>query len=149
MGGVRGRRGNIVQTFPSVEYDFSPNGLVASTDDYIHIQWEGSNTQPPNQAGEGQDGTDRNNMVAMSHSNWNYPHGKVVGEEPKTFQVGEETFEYRIIEHVDPLEAIQICANFGMTLPEPRDAAFNSALRELWKDEKISTLMWLGMKYIA
>lgn len=33
-----------MQTYPAVEYDFTPNKLVLNQADYVHIQWTGSNT---------------------------------------------------------------------------------------------------------
>jgi hypothetical protein len=71
---VRGKRCNIVQCFPSVEYDFAPNHLEITTDDIVHFQWTGSNTHnngnpagdgQAGDAGEGTRGTDRHNVVEM------------------------------------------------------------------------------------
>jgi hypothetical protein len=71
---VRGKRCNIVQCFPSVEYDFAPNQLAISTNDIVHFQWTGSNTHnngnpagdgQAGDAGEGTRGTDRHNVVEM------------------------------------------------------------------------------------
>jgi hypothetical protein len=69
---VRGRRGNIVQVYPAVEYDFVPEILNVRVGDYVHFQWTGSNTEP-NDAGNGQDQTDRSNIVQISALNLNYP----------------------------------------------------------------------------
>lgn len=62
---VRGKRGNVVQTFPGTEYDFVPNSLEAARGDCIHFQWTGSNTNPNNNDGQGKQGTDRSNIVVM------------------------------------------------------------------------------------
>jgi len=62
---VRGKRGNIVQTFPGVEYDFVPEHLNMQVDECIHIQWTGSETNPNNNAGQGKQGTDRSNIVQL------------------------------------------------------------------------------------
>jgi len=80
---VRGKRGNIVQTFPATEYDFVPNTLkVKSNEDLVHIQWTGSNTHnngapkgdgQQGDDGQGKGGTDRNNFVQMQGSEDNFP----------------------------------------------------------------------------
>lgn len=77
---VRGKRCNIVQCFPSVEYDFMPNHLTVTEQDIVHIQWTGSNTHnngnpagdgQAGDAGEGTRGTDRHNFVEMMNRNQN------------------------------------------------------------------------------
>lgn len=63
---VRGKRGNIVQTYPATEYDYVPNQLHVNEGDRIHIQWTGSDDNPGNNAGEGEAGTDRSNIILLS-----------------------------------------------------------------------------------
>jgi plastocyanin len=63
---VRGKRGNIVQVYPGVEYDFVPHQLTVAQGDWIHFQWTGSNTNPGNNAGQGTAGTDRSNIVVLN-----------------------------------------------------------------------------------
>lgn len=79
---VRGKRGNIVQVYPAVEYDFMPNNMLLSVKDIVHIQWTGSNThlngqpQGDGQAGndgQGNAGTDRHNFVQINNLNENFP----------------------------------------------------------------------------
>jgi hypothetical protein len=70
---VRGKRGNIVQTYPATEYDFVPQNLYARVGDYIHFQWTGCDTNPAGNAGEGTDGTDRSNIVQISSLGKSHP----------------------------------------------------------------------------
>lgn len=69
---VRGKRGNIVEAYPAVEYDFTPGELYVNVGDYVHFQWTGCNTNP-NYAGEGTQGTDRSNIVQLVDGRKNYP----------------------------------------------------------------------------
>jgi len=79
---VRGKRGNIVQTFPAVEYDFEPNDFYMEQGQCVHFQWGGSNTHnngnpagdgQAGDAGEGRGGSDRSNLMEMTKLRNSYP----------------------------------------------------------------------------
>merc|ERR1739845_28321 len=79
---VRGKRGNIVQTYPAVEYDFEPNDFAMEVGQCVHFQWTGSNTHnngnpagdgQAGDAGEGRGGSDRSNLIQIMDKNSTYP----------------------------------------------------------------------------
>lgn len=70
---VRGKRGNIVQVYPAVEYDFVPTYLTIQQGDYVHFQWIGSNNNPRGNDGQGTAGTDRSNIVQIESMLMNFP----------------------------------------------------------------------------
>jgi hypothetical protein len=70
---VRGKRGNIVQTYPATEYDFVPEILAVRVGDLIHFQWTGCDHNPAGNAGEGLVKTDRSNIVQISHLGASFP----------------------------------------------------------------------------
>jgi len=71
---VKGKRGNVVQTYPGTEYEFSPQRLhLKKNSDFVHFQWTGSNTNPNNNAGQGRQGTDRSNIVLLRSKNYDEP----------------------------------------------------------------------------
>lgn len=83
--GVRGKRGNIVQTFPATEYDFEPQHIFLNENDNqdcLHFQWGGSNTHnngnpagdgQAGNDGEGREGSDRCNLLQMLDMDQSYP----------------------------------------------------------------------------
>ena len=81
---VRGKRCNIVECYPAVEYDFVPSTLsINASTDLVHVQWTGSNTHnnggganddgQDGDTGQGAEGTDRNNLAQLANYGANYP----------------------------------------------------------------------------
>lgn len=70
---IRGRRGNIVQVYPAVEYDYVPNKLEIFEGECVHFQWTGSDANPRGNAGNGRQMTDRVNIVEIPELGKNVP----------------------------------------------------------------------------
>jgi plastocyanin len=71
---VRGIRGNNVQAYPGVEYDFTPQQLKIKKGDYVHFQWTGTPYCPAG-AGQGKESTERSNVMQLKNNDprANYP----------------------------------------------------------------------------
>jgi hypothetical protein len=72
---VRGKRGNIVQNYPALEYNFVPPDPTITSGTYLHFQWSGSDfnvARNPND-GEGWQFSDRSNLVQIADMGAHFP----------------------------------------------------------------------------
>ncbi|KAL3929347.1 MAG: hypothetical protein SGPRY_001998, partial [Prymnesium sp.] len=86
---VKGKRGNIVQTYPATEYDFTPVDLVVGSSDYVHIQWTGNDNtnNNGNNNGEGTNGRDRHNIVQIANAGMSVPMSAYGANQSSMFDV--------------------------------------------------------------
>jgi hypothetical protein len=121
---VRGKRGNIVQTYPATEYDFVPQYLYTRVGDYIHFQWTGCDTNPAGNAGEGTDQTDRSNLVQLSNPSNSLPiTDQWVQNNPKKVFIEDPAARLRftIIDQTNCMTATAITAAGGNAETDPRN----------------------------
>jgi len=89
---VKGKRGNIVQTYPATEYDFTPVDLVVGMNDMVHVQWTGNDdtNNNGNNNGEGTNSEDRHNIVQLSNSGLDSPMNQQSADQANMFDVAWE-----------------------------------------------------------
>lgn len=103
---TRGRRGNIVQAYPAVEYGFYPSEVTAEQGSKLHFQFHGSDfnqARNPNNA-EGWQYSDRTNLVQMQDSNYQFPMDWETGSN-HFFKSEEQAVAFALLDSKENLNA--------------------------------------------
>merc|ERR1712003_213916 len=128
---VRGKRGNIVQTFPATEYFMHPERTYTKVGEYVHFSWTGSNTNPNNNDGQGKQGTDRSNIVPIAASN--YQEGETIDQ--NQLYHGSLRNNYPAYAQMSaaglPNREMYMCGNVPRTIAEPMAGLDQSVINQL------------------
>jgi hypothetical protein len=147
---VRGKRGNIVQTYPATEYDFVPQYLYTRVGDYIHFQWTGCDQNPAGNAGEGTDQTDRSNIAQIPKLDANLPvTDQWISSNPSKVLFTDPNLRLRFItlDQTGCLTASQITADGGNAAEDVRNCGLLNSDNAIYFDGGVIKMNKTGTFY--